>query len=155
MPNYLIDDTDRKILSCLLKDSRIPFLEIARQCGISGSAIHQRVHKLEEEGIISGYSLQVKPSTLGFNVCAFIMITLSEDNKYPEVVAALKRMPEIVECHFVTGRASLLIKAFCSDNEHLMKMLLNMNQTIPFVKSTDTLLSLNEAFDRQVWVDKL
>lgn len=155
MPNYQIDEIDRKILSCLLADSRIPFLEIARKCGVSGAAIHQRVRKLEENGVISGYSLLVKPSALGLNVCVFIMITLSEDNKYPEVMAGLKKMPEIVECHFITGHASLLIKTYCTDNEHLMRMLLNMHKTIPYIKSTDTLLSLNEAFDRQVWVQKI
>ncbi|MCQ2158406.1 MAG: Lrp/AsnC ligand binding domain-containing protein [Bacteroidales bacterium] len=154
MTPYAIDEIDRKILSCLLKDARIPFLEIARECGISGAAIHQRVHKLEDAGIISGYSLLVQPSALGLDVCAFIMITLSEDNKYSEVVASLKRMPEIVECHFITGKADLLIKVYCTDNNHLMDLLMSMNQKIPYVKSTDTLLSLNEAFDRQVWVKK-
>lgn len=149
-----IDETDRKILSYLVKDSRTPFLEIARQCGVSGAAIHQRIAKLERSGIIEGFSLNVKPSTLGLGVCAFIMITLTEDNKYSEVVKFLKKIPEIVECHFITGKASIMIKVYCSDNDHLMELLLSTIQKIPYVESSDTILSLNEAFKRPVWVSK-
>ena len=153
MPNYNIDDIDRKILSFLVANARMPFLEIARECGISGAAVHQRVKKLESCGIISGSRMVIKPSTIGLNVCAFISLSLSEDNKYPEVVAALKHIPEIVECHFVTGRAALFLKVYCFDNEHLMETILNTIQRIPYVQSTDTMISLDEAFTREVWVN--
>ena len=85
-------------------------------------------------------------------MCAFISVTLSEANKYPEVVASLKKIPEIVECHFVTGSAALLVKVYCFDNDHLMEVLLNTMQNIPFVQSTDTMISLDQAIERQVWV---
>lgn len=152
MANYIIDDIDRKILSFLVTNARMPFLEIARECGISGAAVHQRVHKLEANGIITGSRTVVKPSTIGLNVCAFVSLSLSENNKYPEVVAALKHIPEIVECHFVTGRAALLLKLYCFDNAHLMDTILNTIQRIPYVQSTDTMISLDEAFTREVWV---
>lgn len=152
MGSLHIDDIDRKILSYLVNNARMPFLEIARECGISGAAIHQRVKKLESNGIISGSRLVVKPAALGLDVCAFVSISLSEANKYPDVVAALKHIPEVVECHFVTGKSSLLLKVFCFDNEHLMDVLLNTIQRIPYVQSTDTMISLDEAFERQVWV---
>lgn len=152
MPSYHLDDIDRKILAFLVNNARMPFLEIARECGISGAAVHQRVRKLEANGVISGSRLIVKPSTLGLNVCVFISLYLSEDNKYPEVVAALKHIPEIVECHFVTGKAALFLKVYCFDNEHLMEILLNTIQHIPYVMSTDTMISLDEAFEREVWV---
>ena len=152
MPNYNIDDIDRKILSFLVANARMPFLEVARECGISGAAVHQRVKKLESSGIISGSRMVIKPSTIGLNVCAFISLSLSEDNKYPEVIAALKHIPEIVECHFVTGRAALFLKVYCFDNEHLMETIINTIQRIPYVKSTDTMISLDEAFTREVWV---
>ena len=90
MPSYNIDEVDRKILSFLVANARMPFLEIARECGISGAAVHQRVKKLESTGIISGSRTIIKPSTIGLNVCAFISLSLSEDNKYLEVVAARK-----------------------------------------------------------------
>ena len=149
---YNIDDIDRKILSFLANNARMPFLEIARECGVSGAAIHQRVKKLESNGVISGSRLIVKPQALGLNVCAYISVCLSEANRYSEVVTALKHVPEIVECHFVTGRASILLKVYCFDNDHLMEVLLNTIQKIPFIISTDTMISLDEAFERQVWV---
>ncbi|MCQ2176791.1 MAG: Lrp/AsnC ligand binding domain-containing protein [Bacteroidales bacterium] len=152
MATFQLDDTDRKILSYLVNNARMPFLEIARECGISGAAIHQRVKKLESNGIISGSRLVVKPSALGLDICAFVSVSLSEANKYPEVVTALKHIPEVVECHFVTGNSALLLKMFCYDNAHLMDVILNTIQRIPYIKSTDTMISLDEAFERQVWV---
>lgn len=152
MSNHQIDETDRKILSMLVNDARKPFLEIARECGVSGAAIHQRVKKLESLGVIAGSRLMVKPSEIGLNVCAFIGITLSEGNKYPEVINALRHVPEIVECHFVTGKSAILLKVYCSDNDHLMKVIVSTIQKIPYVQSTDTMISLDEVFERQVWV---
>lgn len=152
MANYQLDEIDRKILSLLVNDARRPFLEIARECGISGAAVHQRYKKMEASGIITGSRLQVKPTALGLNVCAFIGLELLENNKYPEVVNALKHVPEVVECHFVTGKDALLLKVYCIDNEHLLEVLLNTIQHIPYVQSTDTTISLDEAFGRQVWV---
>lgn len=149
---HKIDKLDRAILSFLIKDARMSFLEIARSCGVSGAAIHQRVRKLEEDGIISGYSLIVKPSAVGLNVCAFVGIKLSENNKYPEVIAALKKIPEIVECHFVTGSSALLIKLYCTTYDHFMEIILNTIQRIPYIQSTDTMISVDNAFDRPVWV---
>lgn len=152
MANYQIDEIDRKILSFLVGNARMPYLEIARECNISGAAIHQRVKKMESSGIISGSRMVIKPAAIGLNVCAFISVNLSEDNKYPEVVAALKHVPEIVECHFVTGKAALFLKVYCFDNEHLMNILINTIRRIPYVLSTDTMISLDEAFSREVWV---
>ena len=152
MPNYQLDETDRKILSFLVNNARMPYLEIARECGISGAAVHQRIKKLEDNGVITGSQMLVKPGALGLNVCAFISISLSEDNKYHEVTEALRHIPEIVECHFVTGRAALLLKVYCINNDHLMETILNTIQRIPYVQSTDTMLSRAQPFQRQVWV---
>ena len=149
-----MDEIDRKILGFLIKNARMPFLEIARECGVSGAAIHQRVNKLELNGVITGSRLLVKPQALGLNVCAYISVTLSEANKYPEVIAAFRAIPEIVECHFVTGRYSLLVKLYCYDNDHLMDILLNTIQKIPYVPSTETQISLDNEIERQVGVQQ-
>ena len=149
-----MDEIDRKILGFLIKNARLPFLEIARECGVSGAAIHQRVKKLELNGVITGSRLLVKPQALGLNVCAYISVTLSEANKYPEVIAAFRAIPEIVECHFVTGRYSLLVKLYCYDNDHLMDILLNTIQKIPYVQSTETQISLDNEIERQVGVQQ-
>lgn len=152
MNTYNLDEIDRKILSFLVNNARMPFLEIARECNISGAAIHQRVRKLEEAGVITGSRTLVRPDALGLNVCVFIHIALAEADKYQEVITALKHIPEIVECHFVTGRYSLLVKAYCLDNEHLINILIKTIQNIPHIQSTDTMISLETAFERQVWV---
>lgn len=154
MNSYNIDDLDRRILSFLIKNARMPFLEIARLCGVSGAAIHQRVHKLEENGIITGSQVLVKPAAIGLSVCAFISVALSENNRYTEVINSLKHIPEVVECHFVTGSASLLLKVYCQNNDHLMEVILSSIQKIPYVQSTNTMISLDEIFDRQVWVNE-
>lgn len=152
MATYHIDSTDQKILSFLVKNARMPFLEIARECGVSGAAIHQRVKRLEAAGVITGSRLLVRPQALGLNICAFVSISISQADKYSEVVAALKEIPEIVECHFVTGKYALLAKLYCLDNDHLMEVLLNTIQKIPNIRETETMIALDEAIDRQVWV---
>lgn len=152
MATYHLDPIDQKILSFLVNNARMPFLEIARECGVSGAAIHQRVKRLEANGVITGSRLLVKPAALGLNVCAFISIYLSKSDKYPEVIASLKRIPEVVECHFVTGKATLLVKVFCFDHDHLMQILLGTMQNIPFIQSTDTMISLDQTIERQIWV---
>lgn len=154
MPNnYHIDEVDRVILSYLVNNARMPYLEIARECCISGAAVHQRIKKLEASGVILGSRMVVKPAALGLNVCAFISVSLSEDNKYAEVINALKLIPEIVECHFITGKAALFLKVYCFDNEHLMRILLNTIQRIPYVQATDTMISLDQSFEREIWVN--
>ncbi len=152
MSEYKLDEMDRKILSFLVKDARMPFLEIARECGVSGAAIHQRVKKLEKQGIIAGYTAKVKPSSLGLPVCAFISLKISEADKLADVVAKLKRIPEVVECHFITGQASMLLKVHCASYDHLMEVIINSINTIGAVQSTETMISLSEPFERQVWV---
>lgn len=152
MIKYHIDQTDQKILSFLVKNARMPFLEIARECGVSGAAIHQRVKRLEANGVITGSRLLVKPQALGLNICAFISISLAEADKYNIVIAHLKQIPEVVECHFVTGKYALLVKIYCFDNDHLMEILINTIQKIPYIQSTETMIALDEAIDRQVWV---
>ena len=152
MQKVQIDDLDRKILGLLVKDARMPFLEVARECGISGAAIHQRVKRLENSGIITGTRLSVKPEALGINVCAFIQITLSESNKIPLVIEELKRIPEVVECHFITGGHSLLLKLYCFNHEHLMHVVINTIQNLPGIERTETFLSLDQPIERQIWV---
>lgn len=152
MQNIQIDQTDRKILNFLVKNARMPFLEIARECGVSGAAIHQRVKRLEQAGIITGSRLLVRPEALGIHICAYIQIALSEGNKYIEVIESLKKVQEVVECHFVTGKYSLLVKMYCTSNEHLMEVLVNIIQKIPYIQSTETILSLLQPIERQLWV---
>lgn len=150
--NYQVDEIDQKILAFLVKNARMPFLEIARECGVSGAAIHQRVKKMENAGVITGSRLLVKPEALGLNVCVFVGVALAEANSYPKVIETLKKIPEVVECHYVTGQFSLLLKLYCFDHDHLMRILVDTIQNIPGIGKTETLVSLDQAIERQVWV---
>jgi len=152
MANYHLDEVDKKILGFLVKNARMPYLEIARECGVSGAAIHQRVKKLETNGIITGSRLLVKPQAIGLNVCAFMAISLVKANTYESVVEDLKKIPSVVECHFVTGEFALLIKLYCIDHDHLMKVIINAIQKSPSIVKTQTWVSLDQSIDRQVWV---
>ena len=144
-----IDETDRTILSFLIKNARTPFLEIARACGISGAAIHQRIRKLEDAGIISGSKFTVKPKAVGFDICAFVGILLDKLNVYNNVIKELGKIPEIVECHFTTGTWALLVKIYCVDNNHLMDVLVNKMQNISGVGRTESFISLEQTIDRE------
>lgn len=147
---YQIDDTDRKILSYLVKNARMPFLEIARECGISGAAIHQRVRKMEECGIIEGSRFIVKPDALGYGVCAFIGVILDHAHTYKTVVKEIENIPEVVECHFITGNYTFLIKLRCNDHQHLMDILINTLQNIPGIAKTETFIALDQLIDKQI-----
>ncbi len=155
MPKVNIDSIDRKILQYLVRNARMPFLEIARECGISGAAIHQRVKKLDEMGVILGSRLEVDPKSLGFDVCAIVGIRISEPSMSDETVTALKNIPEIVECHFITGEYNMMMKIYCLDNEHLMHTLFDKVLPIQGIIKTETFISLREIFSRQIDVRHL
>ncbi|MCH5334293.1 MAG: Lrp/AsnC ligand binding domain-containing protein [Alistipes sp.] len=150
-----VDAVDTKILRFLINNARMPFLEIARECGISGAAIHQRIRKLEEWGVILGSRLVVDPKMLGFDVCAYISISLQDPMMLNQTMEKLRQIPEIVECHFITGTYMILVKMYCLDNEHLMHTIFDGVLRIHGVTATQTYISLNEAFSRQVNIDKL
>ena len=155
MVKTTLDATDRKILRYLIKNARTPFLEIARECGISGAAIHQRIKKLEDMGVIQGSRLVVAPKSVGFDVCAFISIRVSDITQQQDTVERLKEIPEIVECHYITGSYNLMVKLYCIDNEHLMRTIFDKILHVQGVSSTQTYMSLNESFQREIHVDCL
>lgn len=145
-----IDGIDKQILRSLMEDARTPILEIARQVGISGAAIHQRLRKLEKSGLISGSKFIVNPKILGFTTMAFIGIFLEKAASNPEAVKQLKKVPEVLECHYTTGNWSILIKVLCKDNEHLMHVLNKDIQSIKGVSRTETFISLEQQISRQI-----
>ena len=153
MAKFQLDEIDQKILTCLAKNARTPFLEIARDCGVSGAAIHQRFKKMESIGVITGSRLLVKPTALDLNVCAFVAINLTEVSDYEEVIKALKQIPEVVECHFITGRHSLMVKLFCFNHDHLLDIIINYIHKIPSVQDTETMVSLDQPIERSIWVN--
>ncbi len=150
--NVKIDGIDKKILRFLIEDARKPILEIARQIGISGAAIHQRLRKLESSGLIAGSILVLNPKVLGYTTMAYIGIFLDKAMSNPVAVKELKKIPEVLECHYTTGNWSILIKVLCTDNEHLMNVLNRDIQQIEGVSRTETFISLNQQIERQIQI---
>ena len=151
----LFDEIDRKILKFLINKARMPFLEIARECGISGAAIHQRIKKLEDTGVVLGSRMIVDPKMLGFGVCAFVNLSIQDPIMSVAVAEKMKLIPEVVEWHFITGSYSAMVKLYCVDNEHLMRTIFDNILRIPGVTKTQTYISLNEAFQREPHIDYL
>lgn len=145
-----IDKLDRKILSILSTNARIPFKDVATQCGVSRAAIHQRVQHLMEKGIITGSGFYVNPKSLGYSTCTYVGLNLERGSMYKKVVEQLQEIPEIIECHFTTGPYTMMIKLYARDNEQLMDLLNNRMQTIPGVVSTETLISLEQSIKREI-----
>ncbi len=145
-----VDKLDLKILQIISVDARVPFKDVAEVCGVSRAAIHQRVQRLTEAGIITGSGYNVNPRAIGYSTCTYVGITLERGSMYKETAAELLKIPEIVECHFTTGNYTMLVKLYSRDNEHLMELLNNRIQEINGVISTETLISLEQSFSRQV-----
>jgi Lrp/AsnC family transcriptional regulator for asnA, asnC and gidA len=147
---FQIDSLDRKILSILTKNARAPFLEVARTCNISGAAVHQRVQRLIRLGIISGSQFNVDPKKLGFKTCAFIGVFLDNAALFNNVSEKLVKIPEITQCHYITGQYAMFIEVYTRDNEHLRIVLADKIQSIKGVSRTETFISLDVLIDRQM-----
>jgi len=148
LPN--IDELDEKILKLITKNARIPFLEVARECGVSGAAIHQRVQRLLNLGVVSGSEFLVNPQKMGYFTCAYMGIHLEKAKFHRQVVAELTKIPEVVECHYVTGAYAIFIKVQTKTNKHLKKLIDEDLQEIEGIASTETFISLEMEFKRQV-----
>ncbi|MGM9714043.1 MAG: Lrp/AsnC family transcriptional regulator [Prevotella sp.] len=145
-----IDTLDKKILNILSKNARMPFKDVAAECGVSRAAIHQRVQRLIEIGVILGSSFNINPKSLGYATCTYVGITLERGNMYREVAQQIAMIPEVVECHYTTGSYTMLIKLYARDNEQLMELLNDKLQNINGVVSTETLISLEQSIKREV-----
>lgn len=145
-----IDKLDRKILSIVMHNARIPSKDVAEVCGVSRAAIHQRIQRMIDLGIITGSGYTVNPQTLGFSTCAYIGVNLERGAMYNEVVPELYKLPEVTECHFTTGPYTMLIKLYVRDNQHLMELLNSKIHLIPGVTGTETLISLDNSIHRQI-----
>ncbi|MDE5745744.1 MAG: Lrp/AsnC ligand binding domain-containing protein [Paramuribaculum sp.] len=152
MSRSQFDSLDKKILNMLSDNARTPFLEIARACGVSGAAIHQRIQKLISSGIIQGFETLVNPASAGYETCAYIGFFLKEPGHFDSVVAALCKIPEVVECHLTTGKYDLLIKLYARNNDHLLQIIQGPLQAVGAGR-TETLISFKEEFRRPLPID--
>lgn len=145
-----IDGIDKIIINRLIEDARTPVLSIAREVGISGAAIHQRLRKLEASKLIAGSQLILDPKVLGYTTIAFVGIFLENASMYKTAIKRLKNIPEVVESHYTTGNYAIFIKILCKNNNDLMHLLNNDIQQIKGVARTETFISLDQQIDRQI-----
>ena len=102
--------------------------------------------------VITGSGYNVNPKTLGYNTCTYIGVSLEKGSMYRDVVRELEKIPEVVECHYTTGPYSMLIKVYAQDNQHLMELLNDQIQHISGVTETETLISLEQSMNRQIYI---
>lgn len=149
MAKQLLDYLDRQILKLISQDARIPFLEVARACNVSGAAIHQRVAKLTNLGIIKGSQFIIDPEKIGYETCAYVGLYLKNPEQFDHVVDELKEIPEVVECHYTTGGMDMFIKIYASNNHHLLEIIHDKLQPLGLSRS-ETIISFNAAINRQL-----
>ncbi|MDD2961006.1 MAG: Lrp/AsnC ligand binding domain-containing protein [Muribaculaceae bacterium] len=149
MASSQLDSLDYKILRMLSANARKPFLEIARECNVSGAAIHQRIQKLTSMGVFLGSESLISPSTVGYDTCAYIGFYLNDPSQFDSLVARLQEIPEIVECHFTTGKYDIFVKVYAKNNDHLLHIIHTKLQNLAATR-TETLISFKEVFKRQI-----
>lgn len=154
MSHHNLDQLDNKILKFISNDARIPFLEVARACNVSGAAIHQRIQKLYNLGILKGSQFIIDPEKIGYEACAYVELYLKNPERFATVVEQLKKIPEVVECHITTGSFDLFIKIYARNNHHLMQIIHDKLQPLGLSR-TETIVSFNALIDRQLPLDKI
>jgi len=148
MNRQQLDKIDIQILQKLGEDGRKPYLEIARELGVSGAAIHQRLQRLTAKGVVNGTECLINPAALGYETCAYIGIFLNDPTKFNKVIEDLKKIPEVVECHFTTGHYDIFTKVVARNNDHLLEIIQDKFQRLD-TSRTETLISFKEVFKRQ------
>lgn len=149
MGHHQLDGLDEQILRMIAENARIPFLEVARACNVSGAAIHQRIQKLTNLGILKGSEYVIDSQKIGYETCAYIGINLKDPESFQQVMKALEKIPEVVECHFTTGKYDMFIKIYAKNNRHLLSIIHDKLQPLGLAR-TETLISFNEAIKRQM-----
>ena len=149
MARQNLDSLDKKILSLIASDARTPFLEVARACNVSGAAIHQRIQRLTAIGILKGSQFIINPEKIGYETCAYIGLYLKDPSKFDEVVEELRKIPEVVECHYTTGGFDMFIKLYAKNSHHLLNIIHDKLQPLGLSRS-ETIVSFNAVINRQL-----
>jgi Lrp/AsnC family transcriptional regulator for asnA, asnC and gidA len=147
MPQQQLDKLDLTILNMLAENARKPYLEISRECGVSGAAVHQRIQRLSANGVIAGSECLFNPSALGYDTCAYVGIFLRDPSQYEQMVEKLRTIPEVVECYYTTGQYDIFVKLYARNNDHLLQVLQSI-QSLGWAR-TETLISFKQIFKRQ------
>jgi Lrp/AsnC family transcriptional regulator for asnA, asnC and gidA len=143
-----IDDTDYKILRILSDDAKLSYQEIGEKVNLSQGAVHARVKKLENSGIIVGSSIKIDVKKLGWDISAFLGIYLDNPEQYEHAKNQLIQIPEVVSVNYTTGNYSIFVKLICRDTAHLRDVLSVKIQKLPGIQRTETFISLDESLNR-------
>ncbi|MEA2455078.1 MAG: Lrp/AsnC family transcriptional regulator, leucine-responsive regulatory protein [Thermoleophilaceae bacterium] len=117
-----VDDANRRLLVELQQDARLSFAELGRRVGLSSPAVAERLARLEETGVITGYRADVDPRAVGFTLGVVIRIRPAPRELH-KVAELAQRTPEVVECHRITGEDCYFVKAYVRDVEHLEEVI--------------------------------
>lgn len=138
----MIDDLDIKLLGLLQKKGRIKRNELAEAIGLSVPSVSERLHKLEQKGIIEGYYAKVNKKSFGYDIMAYIQVIMESSKHYKSLISKVEKIPAILECHSVLGEGSHLLKAIAKNTEALEKLLSEI-QAFPGVTATKTTFVLS------------
>ena len=145
-----LDKLDLQIIQAMMQDAEVSYADLGKQFFVSGGTIHVRIKKLEELGIVQGKRLAVDLKVLGYDIIAFIGIYLEKSSMYDTVVLALKNIPQVVRVNYTTGNYSMFVEIVCKDIQQLRFVLHDELQKIKGIERTETLISLEESFSRNV-----
>jgi Lrp/AsnC family transcriptional regulator for asnA, asnC and gidA len=147
-----LDKLDLQIIQAMMEDAEVSYADLGKQFFVSGGTIHVRIKKLEELGIVQGKRLAVDLKVLGYDIIAFIGIYLEKSSMYDTVAQALKSIPQVVRVNYTTGNYSMFVEIVCKDIQQLRFVLHDELQKIKGIERTETLISLEESFSRNVRV---
>jgi Lrp/AsnC family transcriptional regulator, regulator for asnA, asnC and gidA len=147
-----LDKLDYQIIHEMMETAEISYADLGKKLFVSGGTIHVRIKKLQEVGIVKGTRLSVDLKALGYDVIAFVGIYLEKSSLYDVVMKELKKIPEIVRLNYTTGTYSMFAEIVCKDISQLRHVLHDELQKIKGIERTETLISLEESFDRNVVV---
>jgi Lrp/AsnC family transcriptional regulator for asnA, asnC and gidA len=144
------DPIDILILKELTKDARIPYVKLAQKLKVSNTLVHQRIKKFKEGGLLKKAVYQLDELLLGYETSAYCQIMLTNAKLHRDVEQELEKIPEIVECVNIAGRYALIVKIFAKNNRHLRDVVYEKIQPIEGVEGTNTIISFERAFVRNV-----
>lgn len=145
-----LDNYDKAILQKLESDGRTAFSLIATELDISHTMVHQRVQKMMDHGIIKGIRPLLDEKKIGFDWVSFTGLTLEKDHNSERIIDALKALPEVTECYYVTGAYTLFIRITARNHEHMRQVLYDKIDNIPGIAKTESFMELGTAFIRNV-----
>ncbi len=147
------DKLDYQIINEMMETADISYAELGKRLFVSGGTIHVRIKKMQEMGIVKGTKLNVDLKALGYDVIAFIGIYLEKSSLYDSVVKELQKIPQIVRLNYTTGNYSMFAEIVCKDINNLRYVLHDELQKIKGIERTETFISLEESFSRNVVVE--